>query len=114
MRAWLGALAPPYPSARGVATRYNAPRTLVNIGDGHAAGGAHAIAASRQPERWNDRNSFIRFHRKVVMSRLVNPAVNMEFHQISNRGKKLPPEAEEFTSFLKSYVARWAGHAGVL
>jgi LysR family transcriptional regulator, carnitine catabolism transcriptional activator len=48
------------------------------------------------------------------MSRLVNPVVNMEFHQISNRGKKLPPEAEEFTSSLKSYIARWAGHAGVL
>ncbi len=53
-------------------------------------------------------------NRKVVMSRLTNPIVNMEFHQISNRGKKLPPEAEEFTSFLKSYIARWAGGAGVL
>jgi LysR family carnitine catabolism transcriptional activator len=53
-------------------------------------------------------------NRKVVMSRLINPVVNLEFYQISNRGKKLPPGADEFTAFLKSYIARWAGRAGVL
>ena len=53
-------------------------------------------------------------NRKVVMSQLINPVVNLEFHQISNRGKKLPPGANEFTAFLKSYIARWAGRAGVL
>jgi DNA-binding transcriptional LysR family regulator len=53
-------------------------------------------------------------NRKVVMSQLINPVVNLEFHQISNRGKKLPPGAEEFTAFLKAYIARWAGRAGVL
>jgi len=52
--------------------------------------------------------------RKVTMSKLVNPVVHLEFHQISNRGKKLPPGADEFTDFLKSYIARWAGRAGVL
>jgi LysR family carnitine catabolism transcriptional activator len=30
-------------------------------------------------------------NRKVVMSRLIKPVVDLEFHQISNRGKKLPP-----------------------
>jgi LysR family transcriptional regulator, carnitine catabolism transcriptional activator len=53
-------------------------------------------------------------NRKVVMSRLVNPVARFEFHLISNRAKQLPPEAEEFTEFLKSFIARWAGSAGVL
>ncbi|MBV9342665.1 MAG: LysR family transcriptional regulator [Acidobacteria bacterium] len=53
-------------------------------------------------------------NRRVVMIRLTNPVVNLEFYQISNRAQKLLPEAEEFTSFLKSYIARWAGRAGVL
>jgi LysR family carnitine catabolism transcriptional activator len=53
-------------------------------------------------------------NRRVVMSRLINPVVNLEFYQISNRGKKLPRGADEFTAFLKSYIARWAGRAGVL
>jgi LysR family transcriptional regulator, carnitine catabolism transcriptional activator len=47
--------------------------------------------------------------RKVVMSRLINPVVEVEFHQISNRGKKLPPGADEFTEFLKSFFTRSAG-----
>jgi hypothetical protein len=42
----------------------------------------------------------------VVTSRLINPVVEVEFHQISNRGKKLPPGADEFSSFLKSFFAR--------
>ena len=53
-------------------------------------------------------------NRKIVMSQLINPVVRFEFHLISNRAKKLPPGAEEFTSFLKSYIATWAGRAGVL
>jgi DNA-binding transcriptional LysR family regulator len=53
-------------------------------------------------------------NRKVVPSRLVNPVVNLAFYQISNRGKKLPPGADEFTAFLGSYIAKWAGRAGVL
>jgi LysR family carnitine catabolism transcriptional activator len=53
-------------------------------------------------------------NRKVLMSQLINPVVNLEFHQISNRGKKLPPGADEFTAFLKTYIARWAGRTGVL
>jgi len=48
------------------------------------------------------------------MSRLINPIVNLEFSQISTRARKLPPGADEFSAFLKTYVARWAGHAGVL
>ena len=48
------------------------------------------------------------------MSQLINPVVNLEFHQITNRGKKLPPGADDFTAFLKIYISRWAGRAGVL
>jgi DNA-binding transcriptional LysR family regulator len=53
-------------------------------------------------------------NRRVVMSRLINPVVTLDFHQIRNRGKKLPTGAEDFTAFLQSYIARWAGHAGIL
>ena len=53
-------------------------------------------------------------NRKVVMSRLINPIVNLDFSQISTRARKLPPGADEFSTFLKTYIARWAGHAGVL
>ncbi len=40
--------------------------------------------------------------------------VRFDFHLISRRGTELPQGAEEFTSFLKSYIATWAGRAGVL
>jgi hypothetical protein len=40
--------------------------------------------------------------------------MRIEFHLISSRAEKLPPGAEEFVSFLKSYIATWAGRAGVL
>jgi LysR family carnitine catabolism transcriptional activator len=53
-------------------------------------------------------------NRRVVMSRLINPVVTLDFHQIRNRGKKLPAAAEDFTSFLQSYIARWAGRSGIL
>jgi LysR family transcriptional regulator, carnitine catabolism transcriptional activator len=53
-------------------------------------------------------------NRKVVVSQLINPVVRFDFHLISKRGRELPPGADEFTSFLKSYVATWAGRAGVL
>ena len=53
-------------------------------------------------------------NRQVVMSRLTEPVVTFDFHQISQRGKSLPPGAEDFAAFLKTYIARWAGRAGVL
>jgi DNA-binding transcriptional LysR family regulator len=53
-------------------------------------------------------------NRKIVMSRLINPVVEMSLHLISNRGRKLPPGADEFTIFLKSFIERWAGRAGLL
>jgi LysR family transcriptional regulator, carnitine catabolism transcriptional activator len=53
-------------------------------------------------------------NRKVVMSQLINPVVRFDFHMISRRGRELPPGADEFASFLKSYIATWAGRAGVL
>jgi LysR family carnitine catabolism transcriptional activator len=53
-------------------------------------------------------------NRRVVMSRLINPVVEIEFHQISNRGKKLPPGADDFTEFLKSFFTRAAGRSDVL
>jgi len=51
--------------------------------------------------------------RHVAMSRLMNPTVPVDFYQIRNRGRKLPPSAGEFTTFLQGYIARWAGRRGV-
>jgi LysR family transcriptional regulator, carnitine catabolism transcriptional activator len=53
-------------------------------------------------------------NRKVVMSQLINPVVKLDLSQIRHAGRNLPPVAEEFTSFLQSYTARWAGRSGVL
>jgi len=52
-------------------------------------------------------------HRNVLMTRLVNPAVVVDFYQIRNRGRKLSPAAEEFSTFLQGYISRWAGRAGI-
>lgn len=46
--------------------------------------------------------------RKVRITEL-DPAVTLEFYEISNRGRKLPPEATEFAAFLKAYIARRVG-----
>jgi LysR family transcriptional regulator, carnitine catabolism transcriptional activator len=43
--------------------------------------------------------------RKVKITEL-DPAVTLEFYEISNRGRKLQPEAIEFSTFLKTYIAR--------
>jgi LysR family transcriptional regulator, carnitine catabolism transcriptional activator len=73
---------------------------MVEAGEGSGIVPSWALAACR--------------NRKVVMSRLINPVVNLDFYQISNRGKQLPSGANDFTSFLQSYIARWAGRAGIL
>lgn len=52
-------------------------------------------------------------HRRVAISRLTNPPVPIDFYQIRNRGRKLSAAAEEFTTFLQAYIARWAGRAGL-
>jgi DNA-binding transcriptional LysR family regulator len=44
-------------------------------------------------------------NRKVRITEL-DPLVTLEFHEISNRGRKLPLEATEFAAFLKAYIAR--------
>jgi LysR family carnitine catabolism transcriptional activator len=52
--------------------------------------------------------------RRVAVTALVNPAVHLDFHQISSRAKPLPDDAAEFAGFLKSFVSRWAGRSGVI
>jgi DNA-binding transcriptional LysR family regulator len=73
---------------------------MVEAGEGIAVIPAFGLAAVR--------------NRHVVMSRLVNPVVNLDFFQISDRGKTLPSGANEFTAFLKSYISRWAGRSSAL
>ena len=53
-------------------------------------------------------------NRRVAISKLINPVVNLDFSRVSLRGKKLPPGADDFTFFLQGYIARWAGRAGIL
>ena len=53
-------------------------------------------------------------NRNVAMSELVDPVVNLELFELSNRGTKLAEEVGEFGAFLKRYIARWAGKAGIL
>jgi LysR family transcriptional regulator, carnitine catabolism transcriptional activator len=53
-------------------------------------------------------------NRKVTVSQLIDPIVNLELYQISNRGRTLPAEAKEFSAFLKMYLASWVGESGVL
>ena len=52
--------------------------------------------------------------RKLVLSRLVNPVVPLDFSEIRRGGRKLPTVADDFTSFLQSYIASWAGRSGIL
>jgi LysR family carnitine catabolism transcriptional activator len=73
---------------------------MVEAGEGIAVIPAFGLAAVR--------------NRHVVMSRLVSPVVNLDFFQISDRGKTLPSGANEFTAFLKSYISRWAGRSNAL
>jgi LysR family transcriptional regulator, carnitine catabolism transcriptional activator len=87
-----------YPSAS--LNFLNTQIALVEAGEGFAVIPSFGLPACR--------------NRRVSVSRLVNPVVNLDFYQISNRAKKLPPGAEEFMSFLQSYIARWAGRAGIL
>lgn len=46
--------------------------------------------------------------RKVRITQL-DPLVSLEFHEITNRGRKLPLEAIDFSEFLKTYIARRVG-----
>jgi len=52
-------------------------------------------------------------YRNVLMTRLTNPTVSIDFYQIRNRGRKLSSAADEFAAFLQGYIARWAGRSGV-
>lgn len=47
-------------------------------------------------------------NRKVRVTKL-EPPVTLEFYEISNRGRKMPAEASEFSTFLKNYLARHVG-----
>jgi LysR family carnitine catabolism transcriptional activator len=52
-------------------------------------------------------------NRKVTMSALIDPVVNLDFYQISNRGSRLSEGAQEFSGFLKTYIANWAGTSSI-
>jgi LysR family transcriptional regulator, carnitine catabolism transcriptional activator len=78
----------------------NTQIAMVEAGEGVAIIPSYALPACRD--------------RSIVMSRLVNPAVHLDFSQIRHGGRRLPSVAEEFTSFLQSYIAGWAGRSGVL
>jgi LysR family carnitine catabolism transcriptional activator len=86
------------------------PSLIVNylstqIGMVEAGEGAAII-----PSYWN----IDRSHRKLHMSRLVNPVAELDFCQIRRSGRRLPEVADEFTAFLRRYIAARAGKAGAL
>ena len=72
---------------------------MVEAGEGVGITSASALPACR--------------HRQVTMTRLVNPVAMVDFYQIRRRGRKLSPAAEEFSTCLQGYIARWAGRAGI-
>jgi len=78
----------------------NTQIAMVEVGEGMAIIPSYAQLACRD--------------RKVVMSRLTNPVVHVDACQVRLAGRKLPPIAEEFTSFLPSHFAGWAGRSGIL
>jgi LysR family carnitine catabolism transcriptional activator len=43
---------------------------------------------------------------RKVRTMELDPVVTLDFYEISNRGRKLAPEAIEFGAFLKTYIAR--------
>jgi DNA-binding transcriptional LysR family regulator len=49
--------------------------------------------------------------RRLIVSRLVNPSVPVDLFQIRNRGRRPPASADDFGSFLRAYIARWAGRS---
>jgi DNA-binding transcriptional LysR family regulator len=44
----------------------------------------------------------------LAMHPLSEPSVPLDLYQIINRGRRLPPGADDFTDFVKSYIAEWA------
>ena len=52
--------------------------------------------------------------RKVTVSQLSEPIVNLELYQISNRGRQTPARSEGIQCFLKMYIASWVGPARIL
>ena len=83
-----------------VLNRLDTMIAMVEAGEGIAVIPSYALPVGR--------------YRQVVMTRLTNPTVTLDFHQIRSRGRTLPTAGDDFTAFLQSYIARWAGRAGVL
>jgi DNA-binding transcriptional LysR family regulator len=48
-------------------------------------------------------------NRKVTMCELIDPVLNLDFYQITNRGGRMSEEAKTFSQFLRTYMASWAG-----
>jgi LysR family carnitine catabolism transcriptional activator len=46
--------------------------------------------------------------RRITMHPLVDPVVSADLNWLVNRGRKLPPGAEDFNEFLKAYIAECA------
>jgi hypothetical protein len=42
----------------------------------------------------------------------IDPIVNLDFYQICNCGSRLLEDAKDFSGFLKTYIAKWAGTSG--
>jgi DNA-binding transcriptional LysR family regulator len=52
-------------------------------------------------------------NRKVTMSSLIDPVVNLNFYQISDCSSRLSEGAKEFSGFLETHIANWAGTSSI-
>jgi LysR family transcriptional regulator, carnitine catabolism transcriptional activator len=52
--------------------------------------------------------------RGLIVNRLINPIVHLDFYQIRKGGRKLSPVAEEFTAFLRDHIVLWTSKSGGL
>jgi LysR family carnitine catabolism transcriptional activator len=52
--------------------------------------------------------------RAVAASPLTNPVVRLDFQQIRHSGRKLPPIADDFISFLHGSIVNWAERIGAI
>ena len=73
---------------------------MVEAGEGVAIIPSFALSACRK--------------RRVVVSNLIDPVVTLDFDQIQSPSRPLSASADDFASFFRGYITRWARRQGVL
>ena len=102
---------------KGLPARTTHPQTACKDGnsletwpDGQSAGHADRISRDGLGIAVIPSFGVIASRDRKVRITALDPLVTLEFHEISNRGRKLPAEAIEFCTFLKTYIAQRVNH----